>query len=119
ELILMAHAIDGITVDATACPGSGEARAHFDGGTLALMGHSMGATIAPLVLAFEPRYRAVILSGAGGSWIENIMHKREPVYIRPIAEILLDYNMDARSLTDGDPALTLFQWAAEAADPQV
>ena len=48
---------------------------HFDGTTMALMSHSMGSTISPLTLAFEPRYRAAILSGAGGSWIENIIYK--------------------------------------------
>ena len=42
---------------------------------MALMGHSMGATIAPLALAFEPRYRVGLLSGAGASWIENVIYK--------------------------------------------
>ena len=70
---------------------------------LALMGHSMGSWIAPLALAFEPRYGAAVLSGAGGSYIANVMDKIKPLHVRPLAEILLDYNMDQRSLDAHDP----------------
>src|SRR5262249_33858558 len=91
----------------------------FDGAHLALMGHSMGAWIAPLSLAVEPRFGAAVLSGAGGSYVANVMDKIKPVHVKPYAEILLDYNMDQRSLDAHDPALTLFQWATEPSDPQV
>jgi hypothetical protein len=35
---------------------------------MATMGHSMGAWILPLAIAYEPLFGAVVLSGAGGSW---------------------------------------------------
>ena len=91
----------------------------FDTGTLALMGHSMGATIAPLVLAHEPRYRAGILSGAGGSWIENVVYKLSPFAVRPLAELIVRYNGTGNHLNEFDPVLGLLQWAAEPADPPV
>jgi hypothetical protein len=47
------------------------------------------------------------------------MYKQKPLVIRTLAEIVLDYNMDARSLSDNDPALTMVQWAVEPSDPQV
>ena len=97
-------------------PGCEGGEAKLDGTKLALFGHSTGAWIAPLALAVEPLFKAVILSGAGGSWIENVMEKRKPLEVRPLAELLLGY--EGRALTAHDPVLTMVQWAAEPADPQ-
>ena len=118
ELVLLAHLIPDFHIDTSDCPGASP-MSGLDQKHLALMGHSMGATIAPLAAAAEPRYRALILSGAGGSYIENVMWKRKPLYVRPIAEALFNYDMDQRDLTESDPALTMVQWAAEPSDPQV
>jgi hypothetical protein len=123
ELILFAHMLARFDVDASTCAGvttpSGTGHIIFDTGTLALMGHSMGATIAPLVLAHEERFRAGVLSGAGGSWIENVMFKLSPFEVRPFAELIVRYNGSGRHLTEFDPVLSLLQWAAEPADPPV
>ncbi len=116
ELVLLAHVLEAVTVDASGCPeveAAGEVS--FDLETLVLMGHSMGATIAPLVLALEPRYRAVVLSGAGASWIENLMYKQSPLVVRDAAELMLNYEPGA--LHRHDPALSVMQWAADSADP--
>ncbi len=115
ELILLAHVIPTLSIAARDCPGVG-ATVRLDASRLGIMGHSMGATITPLVLGWEPSYRLAVLSGAGGSYIENILWKRKPIEVRPIAETLLNYPPDL-SLTDSDPALTLVQWAAEPSDP--
>jgi hypothetical protein len=117
ELVLAAHVIDTLTVDASTCPTLANASVKFDVNKLALMGHSMGATIAPLSAAFEPRFGAVVLSGCGGSFIENVLYKEKPVLIRPLAEVLVGYPPLGLHLTEGDAALSLVQWAAEAADP--
>lgn len=115
ELVLTAHVVPDIVLDTSDCPGA-PAETRFDGGTLVLMGHSMGATIAPLALAFEPRYRAALLSGAGGSFLQNIVYKESPVRVRPIAEALL--RVAGRwELHEHDPVLMLLQWAGESADP--
>jgi hypothetical protein len=122
ELVVLAEALDGFTVDPAVCPGvttPGGAPITIDTGTLALFGHSMGATIAPLVLAQQPRYRAAILSGSGGSWIENVMYKASPVAVRGAAELLLGYGSIPRRLEEHDPVLSLLQWAGEPADPPV
>lgn len=117
ELVLTAHILDGLSVDASACPTLANANVKFDVTKLGLMGHSMGATISPLSSAFEPRFGVTIMSGCGGSFIENILYKELPVLIRPLAEVLIGYPPIARKLTEGDAALSLVQWAAEAADP--
>jgi hypothetical protein len=123
EIVVLAHVLETLSLDATACPGArtaaGSATVTFDVSKLALMGHSMGATIAPLVLANEPKYRAAILSGSGASWIENIIFKQKPVDIRPFAEVLIGYASEGRSLVAEDPVLSLVQWAAEPADSQI
>lgn len=118
ELVVLAHILEGLSLDASACPSVG-AKASFDVKKLALMGHSTGAWIAPLALANEPRYRAAILSGAGASFIENVLYKKKPLEIRPFAEVLIGYADEQRTLIAEDPVLTLVQWAAEPADPQV
>jgi len=116
ELMLLAHVLETTTLDASGCPEAGSGGdVGFDLTHLALMGHSMGATIAPLVLALEPRYRAAILSGAGASWIENLMYKQSPLVVRDIAELMLNY--EPGDLHRHDPALSILQWAADPADP--
>lgn len=122
ELALLAELLDTLTLDPaviSGCSGLDTAGqpARFDISHLALMGHSMGATIAPLVLAIQPRYRAAVLSGAGGSWIANIVHKKKPLEVAPLAEAILGYRN--RRLHMHDPALSLLQWAGEAADPPI
>lgn len=117
ELILFAHILPTLSIDAGACPGVA-ATVRLDSRRLGLMGHSIGASIAPLVLAGEPLYRLAILSGAGGSYIENILWKRKPLEVLPLAEALLQYPADSH-LSQSEPALTLVQWAAEPSDPPV
>lgn len=110
-----------LRVDVSGCPGA----AAMDGSTTVqidptvLMGHSMGATIAPLALAVEPRFRAAILSGAGGSYIANVLHKLRPLAVAPLGRALVGYTGSARTFREDDPALALLQWAVESSDPQV
>lgn len=116
ELVLFAHALDELTIDASGCAGAAvEVRVTRE---LALIGHSTGATIAPLAAAVEPRFGALVLSGAGASWIRQIMYKESPVALRPIAEALVGYWPCGR-LREHDPILSLLQWAGEPADPMV
>src|SRR5690606_19437534 len=98
EAVLVARTAGALTFDASSCPGAdtGGAQVRFDPERLALMGHSMGATIAPLAAAAEPAFRALVLSGAGGSYLENVLHKRKPLDVRPLAELLLGYAAEGR-----------------------
>jgi hypothetical protein len=92
-----------------------ETNIRFDTTRLAVFGHSMGASIAPLAAAVEPRLRAVILSGAGASWAENMIYKEEPIAIRGV----LAGQFDVIELTRLDPGVGLVQWVGESADAQV
>jgi pimeloyl-ACP methyl ester carboxylesterase len=115
EYGLLAEVLKTLTLDVSDCPGT-TGPAHFDASHFALMGHSMGATIAPLAAAYEPLYRAVVASGSGASWIENVIWKQQPLDIRGVIGVLLGYSQQKRALNDDDPILTLFQWAEEPAD---
>jgi hypothetical protein len=114
ELDVIAHVGVALVLDTSDCAGA-STTATFDATHVAIMGHSMGAWIAPLAVAAEPLFRAMILSGAGGSWIENIIYKQKPLAPYPVVSALLqDNDLDA-----DDPMMTLAQWALEPADPQI
>ncbi len=115
EYALFAHVLAGLTLDVSDCPGT-TGPAKFDATRMGLMGHSMGATIAPLALYAEPLYRAVVLSGAGGSYIENVMWKQLPLDVLSAVRLVLGYATQRRDLKEDDPVLTLFQWAEEPSD---
>jgi len=116
ELVVLSRVLDSLQIDSHGCPG-GPALASFDPSNRAVMGHSTGATMAPLAMAIEPRFRALVLSGAGGSYIENVLYKQKPLAVLPLANSLLHYTN--RTLTENDPALSLVQWAVEPSDPPV
>jgi pimeloyl-ACP methyl ester carboxylesterase len=99
-------------------PGCGvEGSAALSDQGMVLVGHSMGATIAPLTAAAQPRFRAMVLSGAGGSYLHNVVYKQSPLEVRPLAEAMLNYPAYGRTLTPSDPFLSIVQWASESADP--
>jgi pimeloyl-ACP methyl ester carboxylesterase len=108
--------LDQLSLDASGCPGaSPEVPLDLDGG-IGLFGHSMGAAIAPLVLAAAPEYRKLVLSGAGGSYMYNLVYKRSPLDVRPIAEAMLGFSDRGRTLREDDAVLQLLQWVSEPAD---
>jgi pimeloyl-ACP methyl ester carboxylesterase len=118
ELALVPDLLDKLYLAASTCPGMPDIISRkymrFASDGLVLFGHSMGATIAPVAAALQPKYRGLLLSGAGGSWIENVVHKQKPVEVAPLAATLLGVDVDA--LDAFHPALTLVQWAGEPAD---
>jgi len=115
ELDVIAHVGVALHFDASACAGSGGANVGFDASHVGIMGHSMGSWIEPLAVAPEPIFRVLLMSGAGGSWIENIMYKQKPT---PVYEAITAFLHDG-SLTADDPVMTFAQWALEPADPQI
>ncbi len=121
ELALQAHILDHVTVDVTTCPGATAPgnMATFDVTNEVLMSHSMGSTISPLALAYEPRFKAGLLSGSGGSWIENVIYKEQPTALLGDAEVLVGVDGTGYDLTIYDPLLSMFQWSCESADPPV
>ncbi len=101
--------------DCPPIPESGGHSIRFDTDHLVLFAHGTGATIAPLAAVAEPRYRALLLSGAGGSWIERVVHATSPVEWAPQVAALLSEPVD--TIDEHNPALSVLQWALESTDP--
>ncbi len=116
ELAALPELLADRVFDTSACEGT-DATLSLHTDRLVLFGHSMGATIAPVAAALQPAYDTLILSGAGGSWIHNLLSKQLPIPVRPIAASILGESETA--LDRFHPALGLLQWAGEAADPPV
>lgn len=114
ELALLPALLDTLAVN-----GCGGQPAALDADRLALMGHSMGATIGPITLAISKRYGAGVFSGAGSSYLENVMWKISPTPVRPALEALLGVSADGGRLVHGDPVMSLLQWAGEPSDPPI
>ncbi|MBL8744498.1 MAG: hypothetical protein JNK04_25495 [Myxococcales bacterium] len=121
ELALVPGILEDVSIDVSSCAGAVApgGNAVIDTGTLAIMGHSMGASITPLALVIEPRYRAILLSGAGGSFLENLLFKLKPIPVKPLAELILGLTTAGYSLREEDPMLSMLQWAGEPADAPI
>jgi hypothetical protein len=120
ELTLVPDIIRQLSIALEDCEGAdaaGPGQAKFDLDHLAMFSHSMGSSIAPMALAVDPRYRLSILSGSGGSLIENVVYKANPVPIYVAGE-LLDLPQGCE-LDEYLPALSLLQWATESSDSQL
>lgn len=114
ELAWLPDLLEGLLLDLSDCPGA-QGPQRLDTSRLLLFGHSMGATIAPVSAALQPRYEALVLSGAGGSWIYNVVWKEKPLEVRGVAALIL--GEPEAAIDPWHPALTLLQWAGEGADP--
>jgi len=118
ELALLPDVLGAWRIPTADCAGA-PAESRLQADDLTLIGHSMGATIGPLAVGLRGEFSKLVLSGAGGSWIHNVVHKLSPLEVRPLAEALLRYPEGGWELTDFDPVLSLLQWAGESADPPV
>ncbi len=114
EHALFASLVESLELDTRGCDGaSAQTRTRPEP---VLIAHSNGATIAALAAAAQPRYRALVLSGAGASWIRQVVHKESPVPLRPVVSLLFGYGPH-RETFEHDPMLSLMAWAGEPADP--
>ncbi len=85
----------------------------FDATKLAVLGHSQGGTTGPLFLAHEPKIGAIVLSGAGGSLVQSLLKKTNPVNIPAALKIVL---AELESVGDDHPVIHLIQTWFDAAD---
>jgi len=91
----------------------------FDATRLVVYGHSQGATHAVLMLPYEARVRAVLLSGVGGHLATSLRLKEKPVDIGKVLPFALFDEDDKGNLVGGDvnPLLALIQGYFEVSDP--
>jgi predicted esterase len=84
----------------------------FDPTKITFFGHSQGGLTGPPFIAYEPRVRAAVLSGAGGLLYYALLNKTEPVDITAVVRgIISDDPLD-----EFNPALALLQTWIERSD---
>lgn len=98
-------------MDVASAPSTGNP-IKFDKNRIYFKGHSQGGTTGPLFLAFEPKVKVAILSGAGAALILALLNKTEPVDIPSVVRAIVNEDID-----EYHPLLTLIQWYLESADP--
>lgn len=87
----------------------------FDQDKLFYMGHSQGGLTGPLMLAVTDGFKGAMLSGAGGSIVTSIVHKKQPVDLLAAARVLI--NIPAAEPLDAfHPVLAVVQAFTEPAD---
>jgi hypothetical protein len=108
-----------LRIDPALCPGAdastaADGRIRFDPERLVVGGQSLGSYLAGMFAALVPGFRGVVLTGAGGSWIEFPFGPEHPVPLTSLVELLaLPYG---ERLDRFHPLVSLFAAATESAD---
>jgi pimeloyl-ACP methyl ester carboxylesterase len=91
----------------------------FDPSKVVVFGHSQGATHASLMLPFESRVRAGLLSGIGGHLASSLRLKAKPVDIGKVLPFaMFDPDNEGKLVAgEANPRLALIQGYFEQADP--
>jgi hypothetical protein len=84
----------------------------FDPDRIYFKGHSQGGLTGPLFLAYEPKVKAAILSGAGATLILGLLYKTEPTNVAALVQAVIAEDVDQYH-----PLLTLLQAYMESSDP--
>lgn len=117
DFTTLAGAVSQIQLDPSLCPSapapSGSFR--YDQSRLYMWGHSTGSTMGGLAIPTEPRIAAGMLSGAGGTWLQELTIAESPVPYRALVRLLLSYNAEDEADVF-DPPLTLFQTVMDPVD---
>ena len=101
--------VESFTVDMA--PGI-NAPIHFDKRRIYFKGHSQGGSTGPLFLAFEPKIKAAVLSGAGADLTIALLGKTQPNNIPKLVSSIVGEDIDPYH-----PLLNLLQTYLESADP--
>ena len=112
QLLRLVEGVDIAAAPSPDGPGGSGVPIRFDTGRIYFKGHSQGGLTGPLFLAYEPKVKAAVLSGAGGGLILSLLAKTEPYDVAALVGILLDG--DAR---EDHPVLSLVQTYLESSDP--
>ena len=101
--------VEGLKIDKA--PGTG-LPIRLDKDRIYFKGHSQGGLTGPLFLAFEPKIKAAVLSGAGADLIFALTGKTKPLDITRVVSAVVGEPVD-----EYHPLLSLLQTFLEPADP--
>jgi hypothetical protein len=112
EYEVFAEVAKALRVAGTWVPEAGAATIQFDATNFFVHGHSTGSVVGAQILASNRDFRAGMLTGAGGSWLYNLVLKQATGSAELVASLLSYRSDDVVEVFD--PILTL---AATAWDP--
>ncbi len=115
EYEVLATLAKGLRVDGALVPEAQAAQVKFDAQLFFVHGHSTGSVVAASIIASNDAFRAGALSGAGGSWLYNLVLKQTPASAE-LVKPLLGYT-DADTVDIFDPVLTLAATMWEPIEP--
>ncbi len=109
--------IPSATVTACESRGLSGAPYHFDDAKLVAGGQSMGGMYTNMIGAVEPRFGALVPTGAGGFW--NLMITKTSLVPGALQLLAAAFNTDESQLTFMYPGMHLIGMAWEIAEPMV
>ncbi len=98
-------------VDASAAP---DRKVRFDSTRMVIAGHSLGSYLAGMMAGHLDGWRAAVLSGAGGSWVEFAFGPKDPLDLQAILQTVA--LPPGEKLDRFHPFLDLFEGAVAVAD---
>ncbi len=122
EQVLFRKLVGALRIDPALCPGADasaapDAAIRFDAERRVVMGHSQGSVVGGMLAAVDPSPpRAVILDGAGASWIESVFGVTDPLDLQRIVEVLALGLPEGQRIDVWHPVLLLAEMAMGAAD---
>jgi pimeloyl-ACP methyl ester carboxylesterase len=103
DLYIMAKMIDGFTHDMI----------KLDKTRVVFYGHSQGANAGALGAAYEPSFKAVVLSGAGADLTQSLLSKKKPVNIAGALPLVV-----GEPVSGNHPLISVLQMYFERSDPK-
>lgn len=122
EQVLFRKLVEALRIDPALCAGADAGAApdgliRVDPGFRAVMGHSQGSVVGGMLAAVDPAPpRALILDGAGASWIESVFGVTDPLDLERLVEVLALGLPAGQTLDVWHPVLLLAEMAMGAAD---
>jgi len=115
EYEVLATLAKGLVLDGALVPEAAAAQVRFDAQRFFVHGHSTGSVVGASVIASNDAFRAGVLSGAGGSWLYNLVLKQTPASAE-LVKPLLGY-VEGDTVDIFDPVLTLAATMWEPIEP--
>ena len=93
EQIQFRRLLLSLRLDPALCPGtdasaSPDGKIRFDPDSMVVGGQSLGSYLAGILAAVTPNWKGVILTGAGGSWVEFAFGPKVPIDLQLVIELL-------------------------------
>jgi hypothetical protein len=93
EQIQFRQLLLNLRIDPALCPGtdasaSPDGKIRFDPDAMVVGGQSLGSYLAGMLAAVSPNWKGVILTGAGGSWVEFPFGPKVPIDLQLVIELL-------------------------------